>query len=61
MCQAPSRQFTLFRAVQNDRLRLMDHEYLGLGDIQRAAGSGAQGALFDSLYVLQNFLDEHFE
>ncbi|MCV7251749.1 non-ribosomal peptide synthase/polyketide synthase [Mycobacterium hackensackense] len=44
------------RAVQTDRLRLMDHEYLGLGDIQRAAG--IQGALFDSLYVLQNFLDD---
>ena len=44
------------RAVQNDRLQLMDHEYLGLGDIQRAAG--IQGELFDSLYVLQNFLDD---
>ncbi|MHA3022899.1 non-ribosomal peptide synthase/polyketide synthase [Mycobacterium sp. BMJ-28] len=44
------------RAVQNDRLRLMDHEYLGLGDIQRAAG--VQGDLFDSLYVLQNFLGD---
>ncbi|MDX1874598.1 non-ribosomal peptide synthase/polyketide synthase [Mycolicibacterium sp. 120266] len=44
------------RAVQDDRLRLMDHEYLGLGDIQRAAG--VQGTLFDSLYVLQNFLDD---
>ncbi|ORB30304.1 non-ribosomal peptide synthase/polyketide synthase [Mycolicibacterium parafortuitum] len=52
------------RAVQNDRLDLMDHEYLGLGDIQRAAaaaGSDAltsSGPLFDSLYVLQNFLDD---
>ena len=45
------------RAVQSDRLALMDHEYLGLGDIQRALGSGG-GALFDSLYVLQNFLDD---
>ncbi|MDZ7887036.1 MAG: non-ribosomal peptide synthase/polyketide synthase [Mycobacterium sp.] len=44
------------RAVQDNRLQLMDHEYLGLGDIQRAAG--VQGALFDSLYVLQNFLDD---
>ncbi|MBI3224256.1 MAG: non-ribosomal peptide synthase/polyketide synthase [Mycolicibacterium cosmeticum] len=44
------------RTVQNDRLQLMDHEYLGLGDIQRAAG--IQGELFDSLYVLQNFLDD---
>ncbi|KAA0115009.1 non-ribosomal peptide synthetase [Mycolicibacterium sp. P9-22] len=44
------------RAVQDNRLQLMDHEYLGLGDIQRAAG--VQGALFDSLYVLQNFLGD---
>ncbi|MCV7209473.1 non-ribosomal peptide synthase/polyketide synthase [Mycolicibacterium canariasense] len=44
------------RAVQSDRLLLMDHEYLGLGDIQRAVGQ--QGTLFDSLYVLQNFLDD---
>ncbi len=43
-------------AVQDNRLHLMDHEYLGLGDIQRAAG--VQGELFDSLYVLQNFLDD---
>ncbi|MDV3123367.1 non-ribosomal peptide synthase/polyketide synthase [Mycobacterium sp. 21AC1] len=53
-------------AVQTDRLNLMDHEYLGLGDIQRALvaadrDNGALaggGALFDSLYVLQNFLDD---
>jgi hypothetical protein len=58
------------RAVQSDRLHLMDHEYLGLGDIQRAVtdrdrkANGDNGALssggplFDSLYVLQNFLDD---
>ncbi|MBB5160708.1 amino acid adenylation domain-containing protein/non-ribosomal peptide synthase protein (TIGR01720 family) [Mycobacterium sp. AZCC_0083] len=58
------------RAVQSDRLHLMDHEYLGLGDIQRAVTdrdrktNGDNGALsgggplFDSLYVLQNFLDD---
>ena len=44
------------RTVQSDRLELMDHEYLGLGDIQRAAG--ASGALFDNLFVLQNFLGD---
>ncbi|MGH3639310.1 MAG: amino acid adenylation domain-containing protein, partial [Mycobacterium sp.] len=44
------------RAVQSERLDLMDHEYLGLGDIQRA--STVDGALFDNLYVLQNFLDD---
>ena len=36
------------RAVQSDRLALMDHEYLGLGDIQRASG---HTQLFDSLYL----------
>ena len=54
------------RAVQVDRLTLMDHEYLGLGDIQRSvltanpdnAALGGGGPLFDSLYVLQNFLDD---
>ncbi len=54
------------RTVQNDRLALMDDEYLGLGDIQRAVIAGDQGndvlaggsPLFDSLYVLQNFLDD---
>ncbi|AKS31661.1 non-ribosomal peptide synthetase [Mycolicibacterium goodii] len=54
------------RAVQSERLRLMDHEYLGLGDIQRAVAAAnpdngalsGGGPLFDSLYVLQNFLDD---
>ncbi|WP_243407604.1 non-ribosomal peptide synthetase, partial [Frankia canadensis] len=45
----------LLRRVAADRLDLLDHEYLGLGDIQRAAG---QPVLFDTLYVLQNFIDE---
>ncbi|QNA77333.1 amino acid adenylation domain-containing protein [Streptomyces sp. So13.3] len=45
----------VMRRVQDDRVAMMAHEYLGLGDIQRAAG---RGQLFDSLYVLQNFLDD---
>ncbi|MET9050594.1 amino acid adenylation domain-containing protein [Streptomyces bacillaris] len=40
--------------VQAARVAAMDHEHLGLGEIQRAAG---HDALFDSLFVLQNFLD----
>ncbi|BBZ74672.1 hypothetical protein MANY_00090 [Mycolicibacterium anyangense] len=53
----PGRSLTAaLRAIQNERLDLMDHEYLGLGEIQRAAG--LPGALFDSLYVLQNFLGD---
>ncbi|MFJ8557792.1 amino acid adenylation domain-containing protein [Streptomyces microflavus] len=41
-------------AVQAARVAAMDHEHLGLGEIQRAAGLDT---LFDNLFVLQNFLD----
>ncbi|OPF83785.1 non-ribosomal peptide synthetase [Streptomyces antioxidans] len=41
-------------AVQTARVEAMDHEHLGLGEIQRATG---HDTLFDTLFVLQNFLD----
>ncbi|MYX12029.1 amino acid adenylation domain-containing protein [Streptomyces sp. SID8374] len=41
-------------AVQAARVAAMDHEHLGLGEIQRASG---HDTLFDNLFVLQNFLD----
>ncbi|MFG2580780.1 non-ribosomal peptide synthetase [Streptomyces malaysiensis] len=41
-------------AVQTARVEAMDHEHLGLGEIQRATG---HDTLFDNLFVLQNFLD----
>ncbi|MEU1088019.1 amino acid adenylation domain-containing protein [Streptomyces sp. NPDC005892] len=41
-------------AVQEARVEAMEHEHLGLGEIQRAAG---HDTLFDNLFVLQNFLD----
>ncbi|MFH8443071.1 amino acid adenylation domain-containing protein [Streptomyces sp. NPDC018026] len=41
-------------AVQEARVDAMEHEHLGLGDIQRAGG---HDTLFDNLFVLQNFLD----
>ncbi|MGW2474301.1 amino acid adenylation domain-containing protein [Streptomyces sp. NPDC001665] len=41
-------------AVQAARVAAMEHEHLGLGEIQRAAG---HDTLFDNLFVLQNFLD----
>ncbi|MFE3517800.1 amino acid adenylation domain-containing protein [Streptomyces sp. NPDC059166] len=41
-------------AVQNARIEAMDHEHLGLGEIQRAGG---HDTLFDNLFVLQNFID----
>ncbi|MFJ9060394.1 amino acid adenylation domain-containing protein [Streptomyces sp. NPDC102409] len=41
-------------AVQTARVEAMEHEHLGLGEIQRASG---HDTLFDTLFVLQNFLD----
>lgn len=41
-------------AVQAGRVEAMEHEHLGLGEIQRASG---HDTLFDNLFVLQNFLD----
>ncbi|OUD04973.1 non-ribosomal peptide synthetase, partial [Streptomyces swartbergensis] len=41
-------------AVQRARVEAMEHEHLGLGEIQRASG---HDTLFDNLFVLQNFLD----
>ncbi|MGH3613703.1 MAG: amino acid adenylation domain-containing protein [Pseudonocardia sp.] len=40
------------RRVQDERVAMLDHEYLGLGEIQHAVG---QRTLFDTLFVLQNF------
>ncbi|TQM69597.1 amino acid adenylation domain-containing protein [Actinomadura hallensis] len=45
----------LLRRVQAERVALMPHDYLGLGDIQQASG---HSRLFDTLYVLQNLGDE---
>ncbi|MGW6720174.1 amino acid adenylation domain-containing protein [Streptomyces sp. NPDC054995] len=41
-------------SVQAARVAVMEHEHLGLGEIQRAGG---HDTLFDNLFVLQNFLD----
>nr|WP_031192290.1 non-ribosomal peptide synthetase [Streptomyces alboflavus] len=41
-------------SVQTARVEAMEHEHLGLGEIQRASG---HDTLFDNLFVLQNFLD----
>ncbi|MDF2823494.1 MAG: amino acid adenylation domain protein, partial [Mycobacterium sp.] len=45
------------RGVHAQRMTMMRHDHLGLGQIQRAAGDSGRG-LFDSLLVLQNFLDD---
>ncbi len=44
----------LLRRIQDQRTALMSHEYLGLGELQHEAG---HARLFDTLYVLQNFVD----
>ena len=43
------------RNVQASRVDAMEHEHVGLGEIQRASG---HDQLFDNLFVLQNFLDD---
>ncbi len=45
----------LLRRVQDDRITLMEYDHLGLSTIQQAAG---HTQLFDTLYVMQNFVDE---
>ncbi|EME20381.1 non-ribosomal peptide synthetase [Rhodococcus triatomae] len=42
----------LLRRMQDEYVERMEHEYLGLGEIQRATG---HTQLFDTLFVLQNF------
>ncbi|NLG54321.1 MAG: amino acid adenylation domain-containing protein, partial [Rhodococcus sp.] len=44
----------LLRRMQDDYVERMEHEYLGLGEIQQALG---RTELFDTLFVLQNFKD----
>ena len=43
----------LLARLQTERSSLLQHDWLGLGRIQREAG---HGPLFDTLYVLQNFI-----
>ncbi|MFD0428139.1 condensation domain-containing protein [Streptomyces zhihengii] len=45
----------LLRRLHGERVALMDHEYLGLAELQR---EGGHPTLFDTLYVLQNFADD---
>ncbi|MGH2821807.1 MAG: AMP-binding protein, partial [Thermoleophilaceae bacterium] len=40
------------RRLQRERVAMLEHEHLGLGEIQHLAG---QSTLFDTLFVLQNF------
>nr|WP_324195138.1 condensation domain-containing protein [Nocardia puris] len=40
------------RGLQREQAALLDHHYVGLADIQRAAGPGSQ---FDTLYVFESY------
>jgi amino acid adenylation domain-containing protein/non-ribosomal peptide synthase protein (TIGR01720 family) len=42
----------VFARLQDEQAGLLDHQHLGLSDIQRAAGSGE---LFDTLVVVENY------
>src|SRR5690606_6335432 len=42
----------VLRGLQAEQARLLDHQHLGLSEIQRSVG---QGDLFDSLVVFENF------
>ncbi|WP_211293917.1 non-ribosomal peptide synthetase [Lentzea kentuckyensis] len=46
---------TFLANVQASRVDAMEHEHVGLGEIQRASG---HDQLFDNLFVLQNFLGD---
>ncbi|MFB7588631.1 amino acid adenylation domain-containing protein [Streptomyces sp. NPDC056169] len=43
----------LLRRVQDEHAALLDHQHLGLADIQRVTGGG--GELFDTLVVVENY------
>ncbi|MBE1577330.1 non-ribosomal peptide synthase/polyketide synthase [Amycolatopsis roodepoortensis] len=44
----------VLRRLQGEQAALLDHQHLGLGELQRIAGAG-QEELFDTLVVVENF------
>ncbi|MFJ8910220.1 non-ribosomal peptide synthase/polyketide synthase [Amycolatopsis sp. NPDC102389] len=44
----------VLRRLQDEQAALLDHQHLGLGEVQRLAGAG-QEELFDTLVVVENF------
>ncbi|MEV7551149.1 non-ribosomal peptide synthase/polyketide synthase [Amycolatopsis sp. NPDC089917] len=44
----------VLRRLQDEQAALLDHQHLGLGELQRVAGVG-QDDLFDTLVVVENF------
>ncbi|NUS66706.1 MAG: amino acid adenylation domain-containing protein [Saccharothrix sp.] len=52
--QADDSLATVFQDLQREQARLLDHQHLGLAEIQRVTG---HGELFDTLVVVENFPD----
>ncbi|ONI77949.1 hypothetical protein ALI144C_31620 [Actinosynnema sp. ALI-1.44] len=48
----------LLRRLQAEQADLLDHQYVGLAEVQRALGTGT-GELFDSLVVFESFPFDH--
>jgi amino acid adenylation domain-containing protein/non-ribosomal peptide synthase protein (TIGR01720 family) len=45
----------LLTRLQEEQARLLDHQHLGLAEIQRLAGHAGEGELFDTLVVFENY------
>ncbi|MFD0313291.1 amino acid adenylation domain-containing protein [Streptomyces flavalbus] len=45
----------LLARLQEEQAALLDHQHLGLAEIQRLAGHGGGGELFDTLVVFENY------
>ncbi|MHA6757718.1 non-ribosomal peptide synthase/polyketide synthase [Streptacidiphilus sp. PAMC 29251] len=45
----------LFGRVQEQQTQLLEHQHLGLSEIQRLAGPAGSGELFDTLLVFENY------
>ncbi|MET8824477.1 amino acid adenylation domain-containing protein [Streptomyces sp. NPDC004610] len=45
----------LLTRLQEEQARLLDHQHLGLAEIQRLAGHAGRGELFDTLVVFENY------
>ncbi|MFJ6727837.1 amino acid adenylation domain-containing protein [Streptomyces sp. NPDC091281] len=49
----------LLTRLQDEQARLLDHQHLGLAEIQRLTGHAGEGELFDTLVVFENYPAEH--
>ncbi|MEV6395234.1 amino acid adenylation domain-containing protein [Streptomyces sp. NPDC051907] len=55
-CWAPRETLgDLLTRLQDEQARLLDHQHLGLAEIQRLAGHAGEGELFDTLVVFENY------